>query len=66
MVVDAYLSKDPFSRVACETLTTTNKFVLAGEIRGPKIGKDEIIDKVRGCIKDVGYDQDGFNWKTAK
>ena len=45
MVVDSYLSSDPFSRVACETLTTTNKVVLAGEIRGPKIEKDEIINK---------------------
>ena len=65
MVVDSYLSKDPFSRVACETLTTTNKVVLAGEIRGPKIEKDEIINKVRECIKDIGYDQEGFSWKTA-
>ncbi len=63
MVVDSYLSKDPFARVACETLTTTNKVVLAGEIRGPNIGKDEIIDKVRNCIKDIGYDQEGFSWK---
>jgi len=65
MVVDSYLSRDPFSRVACETLTTTNKVVLAGEIRGPKIEKEEIINKVRDCIKDIGYDQEGFSWKTA-
>jgi len=65
MVVDSYLLKDPFSRVACETLTTTNKVVLAGEIRGPKIDKEELISKVRDCIKDIGYDQDGFSWKTA-
>jgi len=63
MVVDSYLSKDPFSRVACETLTTTNKVVLAGEVRGPEIKKDELIQKVRDCIKDIGYDQDGFSWK---
>ena len=63
MVVDSYLSKDPFSRVACETLTTTNKVILAGEIRGPNISKDDIIDKVRNCIKDIGYDQEGFSWK---
>ena len=63
MVVDSYLSKDPFSRVACETLTTTNKVVLAGEIRGPEIKKEELIQKVRDCIKDVGYDQSGFSWK---
>jgi len=63
MVVDTYLSKDPFSRVACETLTTTNKVVLAGEVRGPKIENDELINKVRDCIKDIGYDQEGFTWK---
>ncbi len=65
MVVDSYLSKDPFSRVACETLTTTNKVVLAGEIRAPKINKEKIIEKVRACIKDIGYDQSGFSWKSA-
>ncbi len=65
MVVDSYLSKDPVSRVACETLTTTNKVVLAGETRGPKIDKEEIINKVRNCIKDIGYDQKGFSWRTA-
>ena len=63
MVVDSYLSKDPFSRVACETLTTTNKVILAGEIRGPNINKNDIIEKVRNCIKDIGYDQEGFSWK---
>ena len=65
MVVDSYLSNDPFSRVACETLTTTNKVVLAGEVRGPEIKKDDLIQKVRDCIKDIGYDQDGFTWKEA-
>ena len=65
MVVDSYLEADPFSRVACETLTTTNKVILAGEIRGPKISKDELIQKVRDCIKDIGYDQKGFSWKDS-
>ena len=65
MVVDSYLSEDPLSRVACETLTTTNKVVLAGEVRGPEIKKDELIKKVRNCIKDIGYDQKGFTWKEA-
>ncbi len=65
MVVDNYILRDPFARVACETLTTTNKVVLAGEVRGPEIKKDELIEKVRGCIKDIGYDQDGFTWKEA-
>ena len=66
MVVDSYLTKDPVSRVACETLTTTNKVVLAGEIRGPKIEKEELITKVRDCIKDIGYDQEGFSWEATK
>ena len=65
MVVDSYLTNDPFSRVACETLTTTNKVVLAGEVRGPEIKKDDLIQKVRDCIKDIGYDQEGFTWKEA-
>ena len=65
MVVDTYLSNDPYSRVACETLTTTNKVVLAREVRGPEIKKDDLINKVRECIKDIGYDQDGFTWKEA-
>ena len=65
MVVDTYLSSDPYSRVACETLTTTNKVVLAGEVRGPEIKKDDLINKVRNCIKDIGYDQKGFTWKEA-
>jgi len=65
MVVDTYLTKEPFSRVACETLTTTNKVVLAGETRGPEIKKDDLIEKVRGCIKDIGYEQKGFHWKNC-
>jgi S-adenosylmethionine synthetase len=63
MVVDTFLSSEPQARVACETLTTTNKVVLAGEVRGPKLDQDELISKVRHCIKDIGYDQDGFSWK---
>ena len=65
MVVDTYLDLEPQSRVACETLTTTNKVVLAGETRGPEIKKDELISKVRDCIKDIGYDQKGFTYKEA-
>ena len=66
MVVDTYLAKEPFSRVACETLTTTNKVVLAGETRGPEIKKDNLIQKVRDCIKDIGYEQNGFHWKNCE
>ena len=65
MVVDTYLSKEPLARVACETLTTTNKVVLAGETRGPEIKKDDLIQKVRNCIKDIGYEQKGFHWKNC-
>ena len=65
MVVDTYLSAEPQSRVACETLTTTNKVVLAGEVRGPEIKKDHLIQKVRDCIKDIGYDQEGFTYKDV-
>jgi len=65
MVVDTYLSKDPYARVACETLTTTNKVVLAGEVRGPNINEEDLAKKVRDCIKDIGYDQEGFTWKEA-
>jgi len=65
MVVDTYLGAEPQSRVGCETLTTTNKVVLAGEVRGPEIKKDDLIQKVRDCIKDIGYDQEGFTWKEA-
>ncbi len=63
MVVDTFLTAEPQARVACETLTTTNKVVLAGEVRGPELKQDELISKVRDCIKDIGYDQDGFSWK---
>jgi len=65
MVVDTYLSKEPFARVACEALTTTNKVVLAGETRGPEIKKDDLVQKVRNCIKDIGYEQKGFHWKNC-
>ena len=63
MVVDTFLASEPQARVACETLTTTNKVVLAGEVRGPELKQEELISKVRECIKDIGYDQDGFSWR---
>lgn len=65
-IVDLYLSHDPFSRVACETLTTTNRIVLAGEVRGPAaITKDMIEDVARNAVKEIGYEQDGFHWQNA-
>ncbi len=63
MVVDTFLASEPEARVACETLTTTNKVVLAGEVRGPELKQEELVSKVRDCIKDIGYDQEGFSWK---
>ena len=73
-VVDLFLSKDPEARVACETLTTTNLVVLAGEIRGNGImGRDgqwapgveqEIETAVRAAVRDIGYEQTGFHWET--
>jgi S-adenosylmethionine synthetase len=66
-VVDLYLAGDPLSRVACETLTTTNRIVIAGEVRGPEsITKDKIEEVARAAVKDIGYEQDGFHWKNAE
>lgn len=58
---------DPWQiRAACETLATTNKVVIAGETRGPKsVTNEQIEGVVRGAIKDIGYEQDGFHWKTC-
>ena len=49
-------------RVACETLATTNRVVIAGEVRGPKISEDTIIHTARKAIREIGYEQDGFHW----
>ena len=65
-VVDIFLAADPYARVACETLATTNRVVLAGEVRGPASITPAMIEEVaRHCIKDIGYEQDGFHWKNA-
>ena len=75
-IVDLFLGKDPEARVACETLTTTNLVVLAGEIRGEGIMdtqgnwapgvEQEIHDVVRATVKRIGYEQDGFHWETLR
>jgi S-adenosylmethionine synthetase len=78
-VVDAFLSAEPEARVACETLVTTNRIVLAGEVRAGRPGASkaenkamtkEIVKslepKVRQAIKDIGYEQKGFHWSKAK
>ncbi len=65
-ILDLYLAEDPYSRVAVETLTTTNRVVLAGEVRGPQSITPQIIeDKIREVIRHIGYEQDGFHWKNA-
>ena len=65
-IVDFFLSKDPDSRVAAETMVTTNKVVISGEVSGPDIlKKTPIEDLVRNTIKKIGYDQEGFNWSTV-
>ena len=65
-VLDLYLSKFPESRVACETLVTTNTVVIAGEVRAPEIKSDEIEKLIRSRVKDIGYEQEGFHWKNLK
>ncbi|MBU8537118.1 methionine adenosyltransferase [Falsiroseomonas tokyonensis] len=65
-VLDAYLSADPYSRVACETLVTTNRVVLAGETRGPgSVTPELLMHLTRMAIRDIGYEQDGFHWQNA-
>ena len=66
-IVDAYLEKSKQKdkvRVACETMVTTNRVILAGEIRGDKITDEEIEDITRKVVKEIGYEQDNFHWKN--
>ncbi|MCY7281360.1 MAG: methionine adenosyltransferase [Sphingomonas bacterium] len=74
-IVDLFLAKDPEARIACETLTTTQLVVLAGEIRCKGVYEDgqwadgalaEIEATVRATVKKIGYEQDGFHWKTFR
>ena len=66
-VLDAFLAADPYSRVGCETLVTTNRVVLAGETRGPNTVTPELLTHLsRLAIHDIGYDQAGFSWRNAK
>ncbi len=65
-ILDLYLSKFNESRVACETLVTTNKVIIAGETRGPKIDSKEIEQAVRDQVRNIGYEQNGFHWKNLE
>jgi S-adenosylmethionine synthetase len=72
-IVDLYFREgakagiDPYQiRVACETLCTTNRVVIAGEVRGPSLSEDTVIQIARQAIREIGYEQDGFHWENAK
>ena len=74
-IVDLFLAKDPEARVACETLTTTQLVVLAGEIRCKGVFEDgewapgaldEIEATVRNTVKEIGYEQSGFHWNQFR
>jgi S-adenosylmethionine synthetase len=66
-VVDLYLAADPYSRVAIETLVTTNRIVMAGEVRGPETVTPEAIEEAaRRAVRAIGYEQKGFHWKDAE
>jgi S-adenosylmethionine synthetase len=66
-IVDLYLTADPHSRVALETLATTNRVILAGEVRGPStIEVEELVKTARQVIRDIGYEQPGFDWRKAE
>ncbi len=63
-IVDTFLSHDPQSRVAVETMSTTNRIVLGGEVRGPaEVNADLLEEVARHAVKDIGYEQDGFHWR---
>lgn len=64
-VVDLYLAQDPYARVACETLATTNRIVIAGEVRGPGDLLKQVEEVARAAVRDIGYEQKGFHWATA-
>src|SRR6202161_30933 len=63
----AKVGLDPYQiRIACETLATTNRVIIAGEVRGPDISNEEMEATVRNAIKEIGYEQDGFHWRNAR
>ncbi len=66
-IVDLFLTADPLSRVAVETLTTTNRIVLAGEVRGPgSVTPEKMEQAARQAVQAIGYEQNGFHWKNAE
>jgi len=65
-ILDAFLRADPYARVACETFATTERVMVGGEVRGPQSVIDGVEDIVRQCVRDIGYEQDGFHWQRMK
>ena len=66
-VVDAFIASGENARVACETLVTTNRVVLAGEVRGPEsITHESIKELARRSVREIGYEQEGFHWKKME
>ncbi len=65
-LVDAYLTKDNQSRLAIETFATTNRVIIGGEIRAPEISKNDVENIIRQTVKEIGYEQNGFNWKNLE
>ncbi len=63
-VLDAFLAEDPHARVACETFATTNRVVIGGEVRGPESVINRVEEIARECVRDIGYEQDGFHWQN--
>jgi S-adenosylmethionine synthetase len=66
-IVDLFMAADPEARVACETMATTNRLILAGEVRGPaSITAELVIERARQAIKAIGYEQPGFDWRSVE
>lgn len=68
VILDLYLREDKNSRVACETLATTNTVIISGEIKScsENINKEIIEEKIREKVKKIGYEQNGFDWQNLK
>ncbi len=65
-ILDAFLTEDPYARVACETFATTDRVVIGGEVRGPGSVIQRVEEIARDCVKDIGYEQEGFHWANLK
>ncbi|PWE31341.1 methionine adenosyltransferase [Maritimibacter sp. 55A14] len=65
-VLDAFLAEDPHARVACETFATTDRVVIGGEVRGPGAVIKRVEEIARDCVRDIGYEQEGFHWANLK